>query len=115
MRHEIELLCPADKIPTFIEGDLSALDIHDTLHISAFTLPEGVKPVIHDRDFTVASIVAPTSVIEEQRAAAAAAAAAASAPVAEAAAEGAAARRRCRACRRRRACSRQGAGRAAKK
>ncbi|HTW33468.1 MAG TPA: 50S ribosomal protein L25/general stress protein Ctc [Rhizomicrobium sp.] len=91
VRHEIELLCPADKIPAFIEGDLSALDIHDTLHISAFTLPEGVKPVIHDRDFTVASIVAPTSVIEEQRAAAAAAAAAASAPVVEAAAEGAAA------------------------
>jgi len=90
VRHEVELLCPADKIPAFIEADLSALDIHDTLHISAFTLPEGVKPVIHDRDFTIASIVAPTSVIEEQRAAAAAAAQAASAPVAEAAAEGAA-------------------------
>jgi len=91
VRHEIELFCPADKIPPFIEGDLSQLDIHDTLHISAFTLPEGVKPVIRDRDFTIASIVAPTSVIEEQRAAAAAAAAAASAPVAEAGAEGAAA------------------------
>jgi large subunit ribosomal protein L25 len=89
VRHDVELLCPADKIPAFIEADLSALDIHDTLHISAFTLPEGVRPVIKDRDFTIASIVAPTSVIEEQRAAAAAAAQAASAPVAEAAAEGA--------------------------
>ena len=56
-----------------------------------------MKPTIRGRDFTICSIVAPTSVIEEQRAAAAAAAA----PVVEAApAEGAApARRRCRACR----------------
>lgn len=88
VRHDVEMLCPAENIPDFIEGDLSALDIHDSLHISDFALPEGVVPTIRERDFTVASIVAPTSVIEEQRAAAAAAAAAASAPVAE---EGAAA------------------------
>ncbi len=86
VRHEVEMLCPAENIPDYIEGDLSAMDIHDTLHISAFTLPEGVVPTVAERDFTVASIVAPTSVIEEQRAAAAAAAAAASAPVVEEAA-----------------------------
>jgi large subunit ribosomal protein L25 len=88
VRHEVELLCPAESIPEFIEGDLSALDIHGSLHITDFKLPEGVKTTIRERDFTIASIVAPTSVIEEQRAAAAAAAAAASggAPVAEAAA-----------------------------
>jgi large subunit ribosomal protein L25 len=84
VRHEVELLCPAESIPEFIEGDLSALDIHGSLHIHDFKLPEGVKSVIRERDFTIASIVAPTSVIEEQRAAAAAAAAAASgAPAAE--------------------------------
>ncbi|HEX4159888.1 MAG TPA: 50S ribosomal protein L25/general stress protein Ctc [Rhizomicrobium sp.] len=86
VRHEVELLCPAESIPEFIEGDLSALDIHGSLHINDFKLPEGVKTTIRERDFTIASIVAPTSVIEEQRAAAAAASAAASAPVAEAAA-----------------------------
>lgn len=91
VRHEIELLCPAESIPEFIEGDLSGLDIHGSLHINDIALPEGVKTTIRERDFTIASIVAPTSVIEEQRAAAAAAAAAASAPAAEAApAEGAA-------------------------
>jgi large subunit ribosomal protein L25 len=90
VRHDVELYCPADNIPPYIEGDLSALDIHGTLHISAFKLPEGVRLVIKDRDFTIASIVAPTSVIEEQRAAAQAAADAAAAPVVEAAAEGAA-------------------------
>ncbi len=93
VRHEVELICPAENIPEFIEGDLAGLDINDSIHISAFKLPEGVRPVIR-RDFTVASIVAPTSVIEEQKAAAAAAAAAALAPVVteeEAAAEAAAA------------------------
>ena len=88
VRHEVELLCPADNIPEFLEGDLSKLDIRDSLHISAFNLPEGVIPMVRERDFTIASIVAPTSVIEDQRAAAAAASAPAAAVV-EAAAEGA--------------------------
>ena len=87
VRHKMELLCPVDHIPNEVLVDISALDINETIHISALNLPEGVKPTIHGRDFTVCSIVAPTSVVEEQRAAAAAA----SAPAAEAApAEGAA-------------------------
>ncbi len=88
VRHEMELICPADRIPNEVLVDVSKLDINESIHISALNLPEGAKPVVRGRDFTVCSIVAPTSVIEEQRAAAAAAAA----PVAEAAApaEGAA-------------------------
>ncbi|HEY5046960.1 MAG TPA: 50S ribosomal protein L25/general stress protein Ctc [Rhizomicrobium sp.] len=74
VRHEVELLCPADNIPEYLEGDLSSLDIRDSIHISAFKLPDGVVTTVRERNFTVASIVAPTSVIEEQRAAAAAAA-----------------------------------------
>ena len=80
VRHEMELICPADRIPNEVLVDVSKLDINESIHISALTLPEGVKPTIRGRDFTVCSIVAPTSVIEEQRAAAAAAAA----PAAEA-------------------------------
>jgi large subunit ribosomal protein L25 len=84
VRHEVELLCPAEKIPEYLEGDLSGLEIHGTLHISSVKLPEGVKVVrTREADITIASIVAPTSVIEEQRAAAEAAAAAALAPVVE--------------------------------
>jgi large subunit ribosomal protein L25 len=82
VRHEVELICSADNIPDYIEGDLDGLEIHGTLSISDFKLPEGVKPAIQG-DFTVVSIVAPTHVIEEQKAAAAAAAAAALAPVVE--------------------------------
>ena len=40
VRHQVELTCPAENIPEFIEGDLSGLEILDgTLK---FTLPEGV-------------------------------------------------------------------------
>ncbi|HWA70086.1 MAG TPA: 50S ribosomal protein L25/general stress protein Ctc, partial [Rhizomicrobium sp.] len=88
VRHAINLICPADSIPNTIEVDVSKLDINETIHINDLNLPKGVKVVIRGRDFTVCSIVAPTSVIEEQRAAAAAAAA----PAAEVApVEGAAA------------------------
>src|SRR6185437_5638134 len=83
----MELICPADRIPNEVSVDVSKLDINESIHISSLNLPEGVKPTIRGRDFTVCSVVAPTSVLEEQRAAAAAA----SAPAAEAApAEGAA-------------------------
>ena len=76
VRHEVELYCPVDNIPAYIEADLSGLDIGDSLHISAFALPEGVKPVIQNRDFTVATIAPPTTYTEEAPQAAAAAGAA---------------------------------------
>ena len=63
VRHEMELICPADRIPNEILVDVSGLDINESIHISALTMPEGVKPTIRGRDFTVCSVVAPTSVI----------------------------------------------------
>jgi len=59
VRHEIELICPVDNIPEFLDVDLSTMDINDSLHISAMALPEGVRPSIK-RDFTIASVVAPS-------------------------------------------------------
>src|SRR5471032_1004871 len=61
VRHSIGLICPADKIPNTIEVDVANLEINETLHINSLTLPPGVKPVVRGRDFTVCSIVAPTS------------------------------------------------------
>jgi large subunit ribosomal protein L25 len=72
VRHEVALLCPVDDIPEYIEGDLSGLEIGDSLHISAFTLPPGVKPMIKERDFTVATVAPPTTFVEETPVAAAA-------------------------------------------
>ena len=80
VRHEVELICPAESIPAEIVVDVAPLEINDSVHISALALPEGVRPAIRGRDFTICSIVAPTSMVEEQRAAATAAPAAEAAP-----------------------------------
>ena len=57
VRHEIPVRCPADAIPDRFEVDLTGLEIGDSVHISALKLPEGVRPTITERDFTVATIV----------------------------------------------------------
>jgi large subunit ribosomal protein L25 len=72
VRHELELVCDAAAIPDEVEIDLAGLDIGDSLHISAVTLPEGTSPAITDRDFTIATIVAPSGVKSEAAAEAAA-------------------------------------------
>jgi len=76
VRHDLELICDAAEIPEAIEISLAGMDIGDSLHISAVTLPEGSVSAITDRDFTVATIVAPSGVKSEAAEAAAAAAAA---------------------------------------
>jgi large subunit ribosomal protein L25 len=72
VRHEVELVCPADAIPDEIVASLKGLDVGESLHISAFNLPGTVKPVIDDRDFTVATIVAPSALRSSEDAEAAA-------------------------------------------
>lgn len=69
VRHEVELVCRADAIPAHIEVDLTGLEIGDGVHISMVKLPDGVKPAITDRDFTIATIAAPTVVRDEAAAA----------------------------------------------
>lgn len=64
VRYAIEVKCPAGSIPDTIEVDVSAMEIGDAMHISEVTLPEGVKPSITDRDFTIATIVASRAAIE---------------------------------------------------
>jgi len=64
-RHGIELVCLATQIPHEIRVDLTGLDIGDSVHISAVKLPEGVRPTITGRDFTVASVAAPTTTAVE--------------------------------------------------
>ena len=77
VRREIEFVCPVSAIPKEIVIDLEGLEINDSFHISKVKLPEGVRPAITGRDFTICSIAPPTARVEEARAAAAAAAAAA--------------------------------------
>ncbi|MFC4255796.1 50S ribosomal protein L25/general stress protein Ctc [Altererythrobacter xixiisoli] len=61
VRHELELVCDADKIPSEIEIDVTGIDVGDTIHISNVTLPAGTESAITDRDFTIATLVAPSA------------------------------------------------------
>ena len=87
VEHEIAITCLASDIPEYFEIDIEGLEINDSVHISALKLPNGVQPVIRDRDFTIVAINPPTVIKEETPATAAAAAvaspdAAAAAPAA---------------------------------
>jgi large subunit ribosomal protein L25 len=70
VRHGIELSCPVEGIPDRLVVELNGLDIGDSIHISRIIIPEGCRPTITDRDFTIASIAASSAVREEAAAAA---------------------------------------------
>jgi len=74
VRHEVEVYAPATAIPEYLEANVEGLDIGDAIKISAIKLPAGVTPVIKDRDFTIATIAAPSALKAEEEEAAAAAA-----------------------------------------
>ncbi|MGD1869228.1 MAG: 50S ribosomal protein L25/general stress protein Ctc [Neomegalonema sp.] len=60
VRHDVELKVRAGNIPEALICDLEGWEVGDTIHISSMELPGGAKPVIQDRDFTVATIAAPS-------------------------------------------------------
>lgn len=64
VRHEIEMNCSAINIPESLTVDLAGTDIGDSIHISAIALPDDAQPTITDRDFTIATIAAPTVEVE---------------------------------------------------
>ncbi len=61
VRHELELVCDAAEIPDEIKVDLTGTDVGDSIHISSVTLPKGVASAITDRDYTIATLVAPSA------------------------------------------------------
>jgi large subunit ribosomal protein L25 len=66
VRREIELRCSPLAIPQELVFDLEGLDIGASIHISSIELPEGAE-AITDRDFTVATVAAPTLMpVEEE-------------------------------------------------
>ena len=71
VRHDVEVTCPADAIPDELVASLASFDVGESVHISAFNVPANVKPTITDRDFTVATITAPSALRAEQEEAAA--------------------------------------------
>lgn len=87
VRHTVEMFCRADAIPDHLTVDLDGHDIGSSIHISMMAIPEGARPAIRDRDFTVATVAAPT--VETTPEPTAAEAAAAEGAAAEGAAAGA--------------------------
>ena len=66
VRHELELICDADKIPEGIVIDVTGFDVGESIHISHVSLPAGAESAITDRDFTIATIVAPSALKSEE-------------------------------------------------
>ncbi|MFZ4110559.1 MAG: 50S ribosomal protein L25/general stress protein Ctc [Polymorphobacter sp.] len=69
VRHELQLDCPSNAIPDQIDISLAGRDVGDSIHISAVVLPAGITSHIHDRDFTIATMVAPSALKSETDAA----------------------------------------------
>lgn len=66
VRHEVDVVGKPADLPSQLDVDLSKAELNDSIHISAITLPEGVTPAITDRDFTIATIAAPSGLKAEE-------------------------------------------------
>lgn len=64
-RYTVELLCSATEIPEQLEVSLAGKEHGDAVKMSDAKLPAGTSPVIADRDFTIATILAPRKLEEE--------------------------------------------------
>lgn len=90
VRHDLELVCRADRIPEELIVDLTGRELGDTIRLSDITLPEGVRAATNDPEFVIASLKVSSAAQAEDaeaeaEAAAAAAEGAAEEPVEEAA------------------------------
>ena len=68
VRREVDLICKINNIPEKLEADLTNLEVGSVIHMSDIKLQEDVIPQISDRDFTIATIAAPTIMpVEEEK------------------------------------------------
>ena len=56
VRHTVEIMVRADRIPAELIVDLKGREIGENIRISDIQLPEGATPIITDRDFMIAAI-----------------------------------------------------------
>jgi len=64
VRRKVKLKCPTETIPNEIIVDLDNTEINTSLKISSVKLPQNVVPTITDRDFVIATVAAPTVLVE---------------------------------------------------
>ncbi len=73
--NELDVTCFPDDLPEYIEVDLGALAVGNSIHARDLALPKGVEAMLHkDENPVVATVVVPALITEEEEAAAAAAA-----------------------------------------
>jgi large subunit ribosomal protein L25 len=66
VRYSVEVSCPASNIPELFVVDLTGLELGDNIRFSNIKdVAEGVVPTITDRDFIIASVVAPAALVSE--------------------------------------------------
>ena len=66
VRYSVEVSCPASNIPELFVVDLTGLELGDSIRFSNIKdVSEGVIPTITDRDFIIASVVAPAALVSE--------------------------------------------------
>ena len=94
VRHTVDCLVDPEQVPEHFTADLASLDINDNVRWSNLKGTEGIRPVIHDRDFVIATVAPPTKMTEAtaETPAAAAAPAAAATPASSPAAKAPAAK-----------------------
>ena len=63
VRPEVELKVTAGDIPEKLVVDRAGTEIGTTVTISAIELPKGSRPMITDRDFVIANLQAPRSLV----------------------------------------------------
>ncbi|HET9161401.1 MAG TPA: 50S ribosomal protein L25/general stress protein Ctc [Caulobacteraceae bacterium] len=73
VRHDLELVCRADRIPEELVVDLTGRELGDTIRLSDITLPAGVRTATNDPEFVIASIKVSSAAQAEDAEAAAAA------------------------------------------
>ena len=56
---EVTVLCLPTEIPAFIDVDVSALGIHDSIHVEELKVPQGIE-LVYDDNFTVVTVSPPT-------------------------------------------------------
>ncbi len=62
IRHSIPVICQAKDIPDYIEVDITDLEFGSSIHVLDVNYPQGVKPVVTGRNFT---LLTATGVAEE--------------------------------------------------